>query len=147
MCSDPSSVYVQSELITGYFPVSVCPELPIEGISFLMGNDIVGGKVTPSLEVLNAPQRLTVTVLRGLGTDAPVGDRPSLPMSRAHLSEPQKADLSLKKCFSKVVCNSNTTDKWIAYYMQEDLLMRKWSPSVAADAEWSVVCQVVVPAE
>ena len=25
--------------------------------------------------------------------------------------------------------------------------MRKWSPSVAADAEWSVVWQVVVPAE
>ena len=74
-------------------------------------------------------------------------DAPSLPMSRARLSEAQKADMSLKKCFSKVVGNSNATDERIAYYMEEDLLMRKWSPSVAADAEWSVVCQVVVPAE
>ena len=201
-------VFVQSELITGYFPVSVCPELPIEGISFLMGNDIAGGKVTPSLEVLNAPQRiesekvnqgkagrysacvitrararkrtqkekmleneisLCDTVLMSSftdgdekktvvdtrndsaagpgGSDAPVGDRPSLPVSRSRLSEAQKADLALKKCFSKVVGNSSAADERIAYYMEEDLLMRKWSPSVAADAEWGVVSQVVVPAE
>ena len=173
-----------------------------------MGNDIAGGKVTPSLEVLNAPQRtesaevnlgnpgrysacvitraqarkktqkkkslenyisLCDTVLMSDftdhngkdavadnhsdsaagpgGPDAPVGDRPSLPMNRARLSEAQKADPSLKRCFSKVVSNSNATDERIAYYIEEDLLMRKWSPSVAADAEWSVVCQVVVPAE
>ncbi|KAL7383649.1 hypothetical protein ABVT39_015191 [Epinephelus coioides] len=47
----PFHRYVQSELITGYFPVSVCPELPIGGIGFLMGNDIAGGaggvKLTP----------------------------------------------------------------------------------------------------
>lgn len=37
-------VYVQSELISGYFPVSAGPKLPIGGIDFPMGNDIAGGK-------------------------------------------------------------------------------------------------------
>lgn len=51
-------VHVESNLITGFFPVAVCPELPIEGIDFLMGNDIAGGKVTPALEVLYTPLRI-----------------------------------------------------------------------------------------
>lgn len=42
-------VYVQSKLVTGFFPVTVFPELPIEGNDFLMGNAIPGGKVTPAL--------------------------------------------------------------------------------------------------
>lgn len=53
MCYIPRPVhrvYVQSKLVTGFFPVvPVCPELPIEGIDFLMGNAIPGGKVTPAL--------------------------------------------------------------------------------------------------
>ncbi|KAI3355662.1 hypothetical protein L3Q82_004257 [Scortum barcoo] len=50
-------VHVQSELISGFFPVAVCPALPIRGIVFLMGNDIAGGKVTPILEILDTPPK------------------------------------------------------------------------------------------
>lgn len=50
-------VHVESKLITGFFPVAVCSELPINGVDFLLGNDIAGGKVTPALEVLGSPQR------------------------------------------------------------------------------------------
>ncbi|XP_059203058.1 uncharacterized protein LOC131982579 isoform X1 [Centropristis striata] len=49
-------VHIQSSLVTGFFPVAVCTELPIPGIVLLMGNDIAGGKVTPTLEVLDHPQ-------------------------------------------------------------------------------------------
>lgn len=49
-------VHVKSDLVTGVFPVAVCPALPIKGVAFLMGNDIAGGKVTPTLEVLDVPQ-------------------------------------------------------------------------------------------
>lgn len=49
-------VHVGSKLITGFFPVAVCPELPIETIDFLMGNDIAGSKMTPSLEILDSLQ-------------------------------------------------------------------------------------------
>lgn len=48
-------VHIQSKLVTGFFPVAVCLELPITGIVLLMGNDIAGGKVTPALEVLDQP--------------------------------------------------------------------------------------------
>ncbi|XP_059203059.1 uncharacterized protein LOC131982579 isoform X2 [Centropristis striata] len=37
-------VHIQSSLVTGFFPVAVCTELPIPGIVLLMGNDIAGGK-------------------------------------------------------------------------------------------------------
>lgn len=49
-------VYIQSKLVTGFFPVAACPALPIKGVAFLMGNDIAGGKVTPALEVLDTPE-------------------------------------------------------------------------------------------
>lgn len=202
-------VYIQSELVTGYFLVSVCLELPVRGIGLLMGNNIAGGKVTPSLEVLNSPQRAkpgqvkhktpgqylacVVTCTQalkklqamaadtdvslcdsvimsafsdqaemgptdgmrsgkaatpvGVGPDAPVGDRSSLPVSRAWLCEAQRADPTLKGCFTKVVSNSNATDQQVAYYLEDNLLMHRWSPSVADDAEWSAICQIVVPAE
>lgn len=48
-------VYIQSNLVNGFFPVTVCPALAIKGMAFLMGNDIAGGKVTPALEVLDMP--------------------------------------------------------------------------------------------
>ncbi|XP_023180999.1 uncharacterized protein LOC111605866 [Xiphophorus maculatus] len=48
-------VYIKSKLVTGFFPVAVCPELPIDGVAMLMGNDIAGGLVLPSLEVLDNP--------------------------------------------------------------------------------------------
>ena len=49
-------VHIQSSLVTGFFPVAVCTELPIPGIVLLMGNDIAGGKITPTLEILDHPQ-------------------------------------------------------------------------------------------
>lgn len=56
------SVHIQSKLITGFFPVAACPQLPIEGITLLMANDIAGGKVTPALEVLSCPQSMVDAV-------------------------------------------------------------------------------------
>uniref|UniRef100_A0A672HFT3 CCHC-type domain-containing protein n=1 Tax=Salarias fasciatus TaxID=181472 RepID=A0A672HFT3_SALFA len=49
-------VYINSKLMSGIFPVAVCPALPIEGVVLLMGNDIAGGKVIPVLEVLDSPK-------------------------------------------------------------------------------------------
>lgn len=49
-------VFIHSKQFTGFFPVAVCPALPIKGVTFLMGNDIAGGKVTPVLEVLDTPK-------------------------------------------------------------------------------------------
>uniref|UniRef100_A0A3B1J0P6 Gypsy retrotransposon integrase-like protein 1 n=1 Tax=Astyanax mexicanus TaxID=7994 RepID=A0A3B1J0P6_ASTMX len=48
-------VRLTSGLATGVFTVGVCPSLPVEGVTFIMGNDIAGGKVLPVLEVVDSP--------------------------------------------------------------------------------------------
>ncbi|TKS65422.1 Retrovirus-related Pol polyprotein from transposon opus [Collichthys lucidus] len=48
-------VHVQSELANGYFHVGVRCSFPIDGVEFIMGNDIAGGKVYPVPEVVAEP--------------------------------------------------------------------------------------------
>lgn len=48
-------IWVQSDLVSGIFPVAVCPCFPIDGVDFIMGNDIAGGKVYPTPEVTKTP--------------------------------------------------------------------------------------------
>ena len=48
-------IHVQSNLKTGFFRVAVRPSFPIDGVDFIMGNDIAGGKVYPSPEVVDTP--------------------------------------------------------------------------------------------
>lgn len=49
------NVHIQSKLIKGFFPVAVRPCFPTEGVWFIMGNDIAGGKVYPVPEVVDSP--------------------------------------------------------------------------------------------
>ena len=48
-------VYLKSALVTGFVQVGVRPSLPVKGITFILGNDLAGGKVTPMLEVADTP--------------------------------------------------------------------------------------------
>ncbi|CAI5660942.1 unnamed protein product [Oreochromis niloticus] len=48
-------IWVQSELASGFFSVGVRPSFPINGVDFIMGNDIAGGRVYPTPEVTNNP--------------------------------------------------------------------------------------------
>ena len=48
-------IHVKSDLITGFFPVAVRSCFPVDGVDFIMGNDIAGGKVHPSPEVVDLP--------------------------------------------------------------------------------------------
>ena len=50
-----AKVYLNSDLATGYFTVGVQDSLPVEGVNFLMGNDIAGGKVVPDPIVTSSP--------------------------------------------------------------------------------------------
>lgn len=49
------SVYLQSDLVCGKVEVGVCTKLPISGVTFILGNDLAGGKVLPVPEVLSEP--------------------------------------------------------------------------------------------
>ncbi|XP_076608401.1 LOW QUALITY PROTEIN: uncharacterized protein LOC143333911 [Chaetodon auriga] len=102
------------------------------GIAFLMGNDIAGGKITPVLEVLESPPCVeesesktvgepeTVTASPGKSAAEPVSsvrvaqssaDALSLPVTRERLCAAQRADLTLKKCFSKVTVMKRRFDR------------------------------------
>ena len=39
-------VELQSSIVTGLVRVRVCPSLPVEGLSMILGNDLAGGRVT-----------------------------------------------------------------------------------------------------
>lgn len=51
-------VRVDCQLVSGVFPVAVCPVLPITGVTMLLGNDIAGGQVVPALEILDTTPRV-----------------------------------------------------------------------------------------
>uniref|UniRef100_A0AAV2MR23 Uncharacterized protein n=1 Tax=Knipowitschia caucasica TaxID=637954 RepID=A0AAV2MR23_KNICA len=42
-------VHVQSNLVTGKFPLAVVPALPIENVDMILCNDLAGGMVFPPL--------------------------------------------------------------------------------------------------
>ena len=46
---------LKTELISGTVTVGVRPELPVKGVSMLLGNDLAGGKVLPEPIVTNDP--------------------------------------------------------------------------------------------
>ena len=48
-------VNLKTDLVSGCFHVGVVPEFPVSGVALLLGNDIVGGKVIPVLEVIDGP--------------------------------------------------------------------------------------------
>uniref|UniRef100_A0A3B3CNQ8 SCAN box domain-containing protein n=1 Tax=Oryzias melastigma TaxID=30732 RepID=A0A3B3CNQ8_ORYME len=47
-------VHLRSDLVSGVFPMAVCPGLPVKGVAVLLGNDVAGGKV-PHPGVLPKP--------------------------------------------------------------------------------------------
>lgn len=49
------SIHVQSKLASGFFPVAVQSRFPTDGVDFIVGNDIAGGKVYPGPEVVDTP--------------------------------------------------------------------------------------------
>ena len=48
-------INLRSHLISGTVIVSVRPELPVKGVSMLLGNDLTGGKVLPEPIVTREP--------------------------------------------------------------------------------------------
>lgn len=47
------SIHVQSKMVSGFFPVAVRSHFPVDGVHFILGNDIAGRKVFPDPEVVD----------------------------------------------------------------------------------------------
>ncbi len=48
-------IHLKSDLVTGMVPLGVRTELPVDGVSLILGNDLAGGKVFPSPVVVDMP--------------------------------------------------------------------------------------------
>ena len=68
-----------------------------------------------------------------------------LPVNRNQIVAAQKADPTLAHCFELAISPAAAKEKPIAYFVEDDLLMRKWSMPAAAGMDWGVVTQVVMP--
>ena len=67
-------------------------------------------------------------------------------LSRSQLCKEQHSDLEISPLFERVLDENEMSQVPVCYYVQNDILMRKWRPpDVSADDEWTVNHQIVVP--
>lgn len=67
-----------------------------------------------------------------------------LPFGKTTLIEAQSADQSLCHCVTAAVEPTVLPENPVAYFFEDGVLMRKWSPSHVKD-DWGTIFQVVVP--
>ena len=67
-----------------------------------------------------------------------------IPFGRAPLAAAQRTDESLSTYFSVATDKTKLPEELVAYFVDGDVLMRKWTPPNSKH-EWSSVIQVVVP--
>ena len=190
-------IYLKSDLITGPVIVGVRHNLPVEGVSMLLGNDLAKNKVVaepivthnpdvvldsnddtdlyPSCVVTRAMAKKTQSddSLETESKDIPIdlsdtffgnADKinqeniakksQSIPLpdvdhhfiGRKQLVEEQKKDPELLRLRLRAQPSEEADKVSECYYLNGDVLMRKWRPPDAKpDEEWQVVHQIVVP--
>ena len=71
------SIFLKSDLITGQVEVGLRSSLPVKGVSLLLGNDLAGGKVVPSIQLCSQPIVTDDCFDTELFTDFSIGDKSS----------------------------------------------------------------------
>ena len=67
-------------------------------------------------------------------------------ISKSNLIIEQHKDPAISILFEKAVKDSEISKNPVCYFVQKDILMRKWRPpDVPADDEWGVKYQIVIP--
>lgn len=172
---------LHSKLFNGEVKMGVRPELPIDGITVILGNDVAGDRVwadQPARPVVvpvplgskgpdenerQFPEVFTAcTVTRAMTghnedfsahatevndeTELPVLSLSNTPLSVSHseLVNEQKADPTLKELFQSVFPADEMKNRAQGYFIQKEVLVRKWVPhgdGVVGDP----VYQIVVP--
>ena len=67
-------------------------------------------------------------------------------LSRSQLCKEQHSDPEISPLFYRALDENEMSQVPVCYYVQNDILMRKWRPpDVSADDEWTVNHQIVVP--
>ena len=157
-------VVLDCDLAKGVFSVGVRPELPLPGVSMILGNDICGGRVWPSGPpppvVVSEPVASDSSALEVFPVCAmskcasvPAEAAASEPVALPHLPplvvreewiKAQKSDVSLSSLWDQVVPRHQVGDVAQGYFVQDGMLVRKWWPC-DEDVVGAPVFQVVVP--
>ena len=67
-------------------------------------------------------------------------------ISKSNLIAAQHKDPEISTLFEKAVEKCELSNDSVCYFVQNDILMRKWRPpDVSADDEWAVKYQIVIP--
>ena len=165
-----AKIYLDCPLIKGYVIVGVREEeLPVKGVGLLLGNDLVGKVVMPSLMVVDSPLVESPTkdldvcqphifpacaVTRAqsnlsqsnTNSDSSIDKLPSPLLTRDNLIAEQAADVTLAYCRNTAVENKSSICKVPCFYYSEGILMRLFRPVDLPSADtWSEVHQIVVP--
>lgn len=154
-------VTLKCGLVEGDVDVGVRPQLPVEGVHMILGNDLAGNKVwadgklniftkQPSLPPARlSPDRNRVSPevfpVCAVTRELPVKlQTEQLTSSRDSLIAEQKADTTLADLFDKVVPDSVVRNSAQCYFLLDGLLVRKWVPHYDQGLG-EAVFQIVVP--
>nr|XP_027239509.1 uncharacterized protein LOC113830500 [Penaeus vannamei] len=159
-------VYLESKLITGYVNLGV-DNIPSDGISLLMGNDLVGDKVWPCPVVSPCPTEENNTVdlereypdlfpacavtrsasrIISASDNSNIVNFKDMPVTREKLIEEQYKDPELQTFYDRLTDTSNIDNFSTCYYLQSGVLMRKYKPyNISADDTSKIVHQIVIP--
>ncbi len=174
-------VFLRSGFISGNVKLAVRAQLPVKGVSLILGNDLAGVKVFCLPEVIDTPvvhdgdvlqeefpdvfgtcivtraqarkfrdtvdlsdsfmcAENSVNAKEDVGTvEVDVCTLPGvdLPIGKPMLIEAQRADQTLSHCVEAAVELTDLSEHPVAYYFEDDVLMRKWSPR---HREWLEHC-------
>lgn len=162
-------IYLKSPVLSGKVKVGVIQgNLPVPGVTFLLGNDLAGRRTVPNPVVVDAPLEESPT--KSLEEQQPdlfpvcVTTRsqaylkPSnkvIPAPLINLSEQmsrdeflvsQKTDPTLQRCWEDVAPDLDHVTEKPGFYLNQGVLMRLFRPSyLAQEEDWSDEYQIVVP--
>ena len=164
-----AEIYLDCPIVKGNVKVAVRKDdLPLEGVNFLLGNDLAGEAVLPNLVICNVPVNSDLTEMNeneGKGNEVAVVTRAQgkksqvtevqenfelkhfsdFAMNRSDLVLSQRADETLKEIRESAV-NIHEISKAPCYYFDNDLLFRLYRPIKLTEKDtWSERRQLVVP--
>ncbi|KAI2649596.1 Retrovirus-related Pol polyprotein [Labeo rohita] len=148
-------IHLESDLCKGFVRVAVRPSLPVKGVDFILGNDLAGGKSRNAGDVVDlsdsffsplfaaeeavdtvvSSKKQPVENLESPSVTVSEADMLKIPVSRERVLAAQKEDTSLVTLFNSAVSSDSVKDMKCAYFVDSNLLMRKWCPKTDTDFE------------
>ena len=147
-CPEANAEDELAERFLGIFPVGAVTRAqsrPLSNVvdlsdSFLVPvgdvNEVTGSTPVPPPQ----PDKNSAVECAGLSLD-PL----PLPITRDKLVTMQKIDSTLEQYYVNAITPCGDVDGKVGYFLDNALLMRKWTSSLDSERDWSVIYQIVVP--